>query len=329
MKTRPLFILAAMLVVLVGLKFWQSSKHDERLTRSGLEELFPAVAASEIGGFTVTGPAGTEIALERDGESWRVASSYGHRAAGDRVEQMLDELSGLRGEYRSEREAVLADYSLDDSRALHLRVFDLSGAELGHLLLGDRMTGVAGFFARRNGEDTAFAARGNLLGSLGIYGDEREPKARNFLDLKAFEVDRQEVDRIRIITNGGELELAKRFEAPAADSVVVDRSSYEWQVAGVPLDRAKTDGVLGALTSVHARDLLDPAGDYGFTAAARRAELHLADGSSRVVEFGAKVEAPEAGVAMRVYGDEAVYLVYDRLPDRIFKSREELLPESP
>jgi len=329
MKTRPLFILAAMLVVLVGLKFWQNSKHDERLTRSGLEELFPAMATSEIGKLAIAGPGGTEVILLRDGESWRVESSYGHPAAADRVENLLGDLTGLRGEYRSEKEAVLADYSLDDNRALHLRVFDLSGAELGHLLLGDRMTGAAGFFARRAGEDVAFAARGNLLGGLGIYGEEREPKAKTFLDLKAFEVDRQQVDRIRVIATDGELELAKRFEAPPADTVAVDRSKYEWQTAGAALDKAKVDGVLGALVSVHARDLLDPAGDYGFTDAARRVELHMAGGDSHVIEFGAKVESPEAGVPMRIYGDEAVYLVYDRLPDRIFKSREELLPETP
>ena len=46
-----------------------------------------------------------------------------------------------------------------------------------------------------------------------------------------------------------------------------------------------------------------------------------------MIEFGALISEPDPGVAMRVYGDEAVYLVYERLPDRIFKSREELLPD--
>lgn len=328
MKTRPLFVLAVLLLLLAGLKFMQSRRHDERVGRSGLEQLFPEVATDRVGKLVITGPAGTELLLQRSGADWRVESRYGHPAANDKVEGLLGELTGLLGEYRSDDEAVLVDYSLNEGSALHLRAYDLAGVELGHLLLGGRRTGAAGFFARRDGEQKAYAARGGLLGSLGVWGEEREPKAKTFLDLKAFEVDRQQVDRIHVMNEADRLELVKAFAPPPPDTLAVDRGDYEWRAGDTALDKAKVDGVLGALASVWARDLLDPAADYGFNEASRRAELHLADGSSAVLEFGATVNEPEAGVAMRVYGDKAVYLVYDRLPERIFKSREELVPDA-
>jgi hypothetical protein len=328
MKTKPLIILAVLLLALLGLKYMQSSRHDTRLARSSMELLFPDLAPDQFGSLSITGADGVELILERVGEGWIMPTSYGHAAAADKVERVLGELAGLMGDFRSEGKAVLADYALDEKQTIHLRARDLAGAELGHLLLGNSLTGGSGFFVRRAGEDTAYAARGNLLGSLGIWGEKRELAAKSFLDLKAFELDRQQVDRLRIIDADGELELSKVFAAPPADTVAVDRSQYVWRSGALTLDKAKTDGVLGALASIHAQNLLDPAGDYGFGDDPRRVELQLADGASRVIEFGAVVAEPAAGVAMRVYGDEAVYLVYERMPDRIFKEREELLPEA-
>ncbi len=328
MKTKPLIILAVLLLALLGLKYVQSNRHQTRLARSSMESLFPDTAGEQFGTLSLTGADGVELILERVGEGWILPTSYGHAAAADKVERVLDELAGLMGDFRSDNKSVLADYALDEQQAIHLRARDLAGAELGHLLLGSNLSGGSGFFVRRAGEDTAYAARGNLLGSLGIWGENREIAAKSFLDLKAFEVDRQQVDRLRIINAGGELELSKVFDAPPADTVAVDRSQYGWRSGALTLDKAKTDGVLGALASIQAQDLLDPAGDYGFSDNPRRVELQLADGGSRVVEFGVVVAEPAAGVAMRVYGDEAVYRVYERLPDRIFKSREELLPDT-
>ncbi|MCB1161051.1 DUF4340 domain-containing protein [bacterium] len=326
MKTRPLFILGAILVVLIALKFWQRSDHEAQLAESGLETVFPAMATGQIGRLVIDGPGEGQIELTRSGDQWRVDSSYGHPAAADKVDRLLGELVGLKGEFRSDKAAVLADYKLDDASAVQLTAYDLSGAELGHLLLGDRLKGAAGFFVRKAGEDRTYAASGNLLGDLGIYGDTRDPAARSFVDLKAVVLDRAQVDKLTLVEGATELELVKVFDAPPADTVAVDRSKYSWTLGKTTLDKAKADAVLGALVNIYARDLLDPAVDYGF-GGARRAQVTLADGSQTTIEFGESVTEPEAGVAMRVGGDSSVYLVYDKLPDRIFKAKADLLPD--
>jgi hypothetical protein len=326
MKMRPLFILGAVLLVLVGLKFVQKSSHESTLAESGFTELFPAIATGEIGRLVIDGPGPGTIELLRSGEAWRVETSHGHPAADDKLERLLGELVGLKGEFRSDRESVLADYALDDKRAVHLTAYDLSGKELGHLLLGERLTGAAGFFAMKAGEKKAYAASGNLLGDIGVWGESRDPAARSFLDLKVFTVDRQQVDAIPLTDGGKTLELTKAFDAPA-DTSAAGRSQYRWLAGKKELDRAKTDGVLGALANLQAQDVLDPAVDHGFTEAGRAVELRLADGSRRRLEFGRPISAPEAGIALRVSGGNAVYLVYEKLPERIFKTRDELLPD--
>ncbi len=326
MKTRPLFILVAILIVLIGLRYVQKSSHESTLAESGFATLFPAVATGEIGRLVIDGPGPGAIELLRGGDVWRVETSHGHPAAGDKMERLLGELVGLKGEFRSDRESVLADYALDDKRAVHLKAYDLSGKELGHLLLGERLTGAAGFFAMKAGEKSAYAASGNLIGDIGVWGETRDPVAKTFLDLKAFTVDRQQVDAITLTTGDKRLELAKAFAAPA-DTGAAGRSQYRWLAGQRELDRAKADGVLGALASIQAQNVLDPAAEHGFAGARRAVELKLADGSTRRLEFGGPVSAPEAGVALRVSGGGAVYLVYENLPERIFKTRDELLPE--
>jgi len=326
MKLRPLFILAAVLLVLVGLKFVQKSSHESKLAESGFSELFPALAPGEIGRLVIDGPGPGAIELLRSGEAWRVESSHGHPAADDKLERLLGELVGLKGEFRSDRESVLADYALDDKRAVHLIAYDLSGKELGHLLLGERLTGAAGFFAMKAGEKRAYAAGGNLLGDIGVWGENRDPVAKSFLDLKVLTVDRQQVDGIALATGDKTLELSRAFDAPA-DTGAAGRSQYRWLAGKKELDRGKVDGVLGALANLQAQDVLDPAADHGFAEAGRAVELRLADGSTRRLEFGRAISAPEAGVPLRVSGGSAVYLVYEKLPERIFKTRDELLPE--
>lgn len=326
MKTRPLFILGAVLLVLIGLKFVQRSSHESQLAQPSFETLFPAVAPGEIGRLVIDGPGEGKIELTRSGTDWRVDTSHGHPAAAEKVERVLNGLVGLKGEFRSDRESVLADYALDDKRAVHLTVYDLSGKELGHLLLGERLSGAAGFFAMKAGEKRAYATNSNLLGDLGVWGENRDPSPRSLLDLTVFTVDRQQVNAITLHDGDKTLALSKAFDAPA-DTSAAGRAQYRWLAGKKELDRAKTDALLGALGSIRATDVLDPTAEHGFAAARRSVELSLADGSTRRLEFGTPITAPEAGIPLRVNGAGSAYLVYEKLPERIFKNREDLLPD--
>jgi hypothetical protein len=336
-KARPLIILALVLAALVGLKYIQDRRHQSQLERSGLDALMPALPADQIGRIRLTGPGGEDVVLAQSGGEWVVETSYGHRADAAKIERLTADLAGLKGEFRSDKEAVLADYGLVDSTAIRMEIFDLSGQSRAALLLGDRAPTGAGFFVRKEGEMTAYAAGGNLLGNLGVWGDNRDPEGKRFLDLKVMAAERDAVDRLWFRDGEREVELVKAFPPAELDSTAIggeamppaapDRSQFTWMLNGAAARESSANAVLGAVTSIWARDLLDPAADYDFAGSAKSAGFVLADGTRKTLEFGAEVAEPETGVALRVKGEDGVFLVPSSLLDRIFKDDNEFEPE--
>ena len=328
MKTKPLIYLALILVVLAGLKLMQGASHDRQVGRTGLDDILAGLQGTEISRMTISGPTGPEVILSRGAVGWVVESSYGHPADTAKIDRIVAGLGDLSGEFRSNKSSVLADYALDDAQAIHLKVEDQSGAERAHLLLGNRLAGGSGYFVRKAGDDTAYAAQGNLIGDLGVYGEKRELEGKRFCDLKALSLERGDIDRLTIAQGDDVMTLTKSFAEPAEGGQPVDRSQYEWLLDGQPVKKSIADGMAGALAGVWARDLLDPGVGHGFAESRRSVEVAMLDGGITRVEFGETLTEPEAGLAMRIAGRGGVFLVPDYLNERLFKGREELLTEN-
>ena len=113
MKSKTLTILVAVLVVLAALKYMQTVRHRASLRQTGLESLVADLPATDMGRLVITGPSGKDVVLARSGSDWVLESSFGHPASASNIERLLGSLSGLKGEFRSDKEEVLADYGLD------------------------------------------------------------------------------------------------------------------------------------------------------------------------------------------------------------------------
>jgi len=328
MRGRTLIILGVVLVALVVVKVAMDRAHRSELERSGLEAVLPGdLAASEIGRLVVTGPAGEDVVLERRGLDWVVATKWGQPADGAKMQRLTESIAALTGEFRSDDAAVLADYGLDSTRAVRLKVYDTSGAERAALLLGDRQAGSGGFFVKTAASDRAYATRSNLVGELGIWGENRDPEGKRFLDLKIFTAAREDVDGITLTRGDEVIRLTKAFHEPAADSLPVDRTKFSWRVDGAEAEQSPCNSVLSALGGIWARDALDPAGDWAFADSAMVAEVSFADGTTKRLDFGLAMEEPEAGRALRVSGREGVFLVSPGLAERVFKARADFDPQ--
>ncbi|MCP4547365.1 MAG: DUF4340 domain-containing protein [bacterium] len=326
MKTKPLIIMAAMLLVLFGVKMIQTSQKNDRFREPVLKQMAPEFSLDQVGSFIIVAPGSEDITIAREGVGWIVVNRFAHKAKADNLDRLVTSLSGLNGEFRSDDPAVLADYNLDESSAITLRVQGLTDESLGELLLGKALANGSGLFVRKPGEDKVYSVPDNILGNLGVWGDDRLPKITFFLDLQALTLDRNEVDAITLEHEGATLELTKVFAPAPADTIPVDRMQYEWYLGDTRLDRAKVDGIAGALTSIWARDVIDPLASYDFNSSDMRAVLRMAGGDRSVVEFGRLIEGPERGVALRIMGDGSIYLAQENLPDQVFLDREELLP---
>ncbi|MFO7653720.1 MAG: DUF4340 domain-containing protein [Candidatus Krumholzibacteriia bacterium] len=355
LKTRNLIILAVVLLALLGVRLVLDRDHDRSVNRAGVDTLLPEDLTAEDLGSVVVGFGDDEeaLVLERHPDGWVVATAWDSRASEQRIDSLLDGLSGLGGEFRSDSPAVLADYGFTDSTTVRITGRDPQGQEVFAIEVGRKPERAVGNFVRRPGDDRVYLASRPVLANLGIHGAEPQaPQSRQFLDLQLQQLDRQEVDAIALYTPDGTVKLRKEFAEPAAvagDAAAGDaatdgvgfapgepgRGVWEWRLAeprSEPAAKTRADAVLGAVTSVRASDVADPDADlatYGLAEPERRAVVELTGGRTVTLAFGDRREAAEgatAGVYAQVEGEDTVWVVSEYVVNNIFKSRDDLVP---
>ncbi len=253
----------------------------------------------------------------------------------------MDDIAALKGELRSSNADVLADYQIDEAQGLHISAASSGGQELFHLVSG-KGSPAGGSFVRREGSNDVYVTRAGLRSSFGVWGDTpRVPDPKRWIDLEVNKTERNDVDKV-VLTSKNETivlekEMAMAPPAPpdtsaAADSVAapapgLDRTNWSWKKdAKGEIDKNKADAVLGTLCSLYAAEIADPAmeAEYGFGPEAKVAELVLASGDTKRIEFGK--ETPDGKrVYFRIAGGKPAE-IHKSSVDRIFQPRKELSP---
>ena len=116
----------------------------------------------------------TLVELKRSGDGWVVASLYDWPTKADRVNDLLDDVTGLSGELRSSRSDVLADFQIDDEGGFHLVGEAGGGSELFHLVVG-KNSPRGGSFVRAHGSDDVYLTSAAFRSSFGLWGDDPTP----------------------------------------------------------------------------------------------------------------------------------------------------------
>jgi len=348
---KTLGILAVILIVL-GLLATLTGKSRYSTDSSGgfvtiLEGIDPSSVQS-IRAWLGSAPD-SAVDLARSGDGWVVASRWDWKAKDDLVKRLLDDLSGLKGEKRASTGELLADFQADDENGLHLVGSGTGGTELFHLVVG-KSAPRGGTFVRREGSDDIYITQAALRSSFGVWGDEpKPPDAKRWIELRVYQGDRMDVDRVDVRDGSRDLVLEKEFAmvepappapaegdsaaaaepAPSAEPVP-DRSDWTWKPdqAG-EFDKNKVDGILGTLCSLYAFDVADPDSveSYGLVDPSRSVEIDLQDGSKVDVYFGKATEDGKK-VYFRVGKDGKPALIYSSTVDRIFAKREDLKPQA-
>ena len=348
-KNRNILILAAVLLVLLGISLVQKAGHKKSTGRSSTVKVVEgAVTADQLDRITLGfGEDEEAVVLLSEPTGWVVASAWNTPASKQRLDTLLRNVSDLSGEFRSDNESVLADYGLADEGSVKVRAYDKEGNLALAVDIGGKPERFPGNFVKRPGSSAVYLSQVNLLSQLGLYDGPAVPGNRHFLDLQAVREDRLAVDSITLDDDGRILELIKEFaeEKPVEgqetadgenEPAGLDRTTWEWKLtAPQPQAPAKTkaDGVLGSLVSIRALDVDDPAGDpatYGLAEPARTATMVRQDGTEMTLEFGNTREAEgdlQAGAWMKVRGKPTVWVVAEYTVNNIFKSVEDLLPE--
>jgi Domain of unknown function (DUF4340) len=344
-KTKNLVILGVVLVVLFGISLIQKASHD-RSTSGSAETVVVAGALTrdDVSRITISHGLDADVVdLIAAGGEWTVATAWNTRASQDRIDALLRSLENLSGEFRSDEESVVADYGLGSDSSVRIRAFGPVGDEVLAVDVGNKSERSQGQFIRVPGRADVYLSQTSVLSNLGLYDGPARPKSTHFMDLEAVKEDRLAVDRIVLEDAVERLELVKEFAMtePAADDTTgavptVDRLTWEWKStapSAQALAKTKADGVLGALVSVRAVDVDDPAGNleaYGLAVPAKRATLYFEDGRDLVLEFGSARGADgdrPAGTWMRVENEPTIWIVTDYAVNNAFKKLDELMPE--
>lgn len=354
-KNRNLLILAVVLVVLLGISLLQKADHTKSTNRSSTVKVVTGTfTADQLDRITLGQGTEAEIVdLISTPTGWVVASSWDTPANPTRIEGLLRNLSDLSGEFRSDSEAVLADYGLSEEEAVKVRAYDKEGNLAIAVDIGGKPERFPGNFLKRPGENAVYLSQVNLLAQMGLYDGPGAPAGKHFLELQAVKEDRLDVEKIILHDDGQILELVKEFAeavtVPGPDSVApegagegteaepaLDRTTWEWKLTAPhtkALAKTKADGVLGSMVTIRAIDVEDPSGDLaalGLANPARSATLFREDGSELTVEFGDTREAVDdlqAGTWMKVRGQPTIWVVNEYTVKNIFKTEEDLLPD--
>jgi len=326
-------------LILLGLLSWFTTQKRYATVEGGgfedvLTEPIDASAVHSIRAWIGAAPD-SAVELERSGDGWVVASSWGWPAKPALVDQLMTDLGELKGEKRSSSAEVLDDYQIDDEGGLHVVGEGAGGSELFHLVAG-KTAPRGGSFVRANGSNDVYASRSSLWSSFGVWGEEpTNPDPKRWLNLQVHRATAVNVESVTIRDGQREIVLQKELAAPAdtADSAAADPGREEWtwkpDAAGA-FDKSKVDGIVSTLCNLYASDAVVPVegeeDPYGLASPGRTVTLTLEDGTSTTIAFGNSREEDQK-TYLRVGDDGLPALIYDSTVDRVFQERDALKPK--
>ncbi len=140
MKNNSTTKLAVVFVVLAGASFLFSRTVERRYetgeTAKASQALFEDLAKEQVAKLSIAGPEDSEVALVREGDTWKVASEGGYRADQDQVDKALDALLGLKQGKVASRNPDLDEFELTGQQAIEVKAEDGSGEVLASVVLG-------------------------------------------------------------------------------------------------------------------------------------------------------------------------------------------------
>jgi len=318
MKPKQILIVLVAFVVL-GLLYWIQQKQQRPATQGlGYEQVLgEGLAGSDVREFKcyLSGREEEAIHLAREEEGWVVRSKFNAPAQESKVNELLDQLAGLKGELRSSSKEVLEDYGITDEGAVHLVLFDAEGEEIEHLLLGKRGPAWNETFVRRSGSSDVYLVGENLRNPFGLYAedDSQAPESKTWCDLVLMELSAGDLRRVEWSAPYRRVVLEQQEQAPPE----IEAASGEeappplppekiWALVepdfGVEPKQSGINRLTGALADVRVSDVIARGNlaEYGLDVPSATCSLVTQAGEIHHLRVG----APAGGGAYYVRRDE-------------------------
>jgi hypothetical protein len=337
MKLKTLLPLIIILVLLAAIALLRDSgsKTPTIIEQTRLETLAPEeLKARDMARIELFAGAKPDekVILERDGDRWRVASHFNAPVAADAIETYLDNMLGLKGEFRAtaDTDDQLAPYSLTQDEAFHVQAFTAEATEPGIDILFGKAPDFRSVFMRKAGDNRVFIEAVNLRKEAGLFGDDlaQAPTADKWLDKDIVKIDKEQVAKIALTTPDTHIAFEKQAKEvpppdPPAEEDAVELTpppapiiEHEWILtAGGPggdaFKQIGLDSLLQKLVAFTATTVVDPGKleDWGLDAPAFKAVIST-EGQEDIILEGGRPDPSGSGY-LRLAGakEEVVYEV--------------------
>lgn len=357
MKQKNLLILAVVFAALLVIVFVKKSGDQPLIITDSvaLKTLIPSdLAAADLGRLEMYIGEDTEnkLVLERDSENpemWHIASRFNAPVTATKIDEFLDTLVKLKGEFRQNAatDEVLQEFELSDAKAFHVTGYKKDASDAAFDLLIGESPKFEQAFARTTDSNDIYVINANLRSQAGMQGDtlDVEQAASTWLEKKIVDLDPDTIDRIDITTPTRQLVLAKQVTQPEPDAATTEEPADEagdetaadepipaaepvekWVVESGGLDQpvkeAGINGLARTFDSLYASDIVDPAKkvEYGLEPPMFRAVISLADKDEDIVLEGGKPANSEDEGFIRVASskNDVVYTVASYNFERTF-----------
>ena len=348
MKTKNLIILLLVLVVLVGIAVGRSMMKPAPTIEQAVElpSLLPAgLAKADIAAVTVFlgGHPEEPVTLTQDAanaDKWRVTTHFDAPAKLDKVEEFLDKVVGLQGEFRAtiDTDEGLEEFQLTDAAAFHVQGMKKGVEEPAFEILVGKAPAHNQVFMRAAGSNDVFIVPDNLRRDAGLWTDDSDkaPEADPWLDKSVVSIETETLAKLDITTPDKHLVFENREKpsetpepAPEEEAAPVEPEAkepeYEWVLAeggpGIDYKKSGFSSMLNAFPSLTASAIVDPAkrAEWGLDQPAFRLAITVKDQEEPVVIEGGRLDASGDGyVQVAGAAHDVVYQLSKSQFERIF-----------
>lgn len=320
MKKKSIFILLGILVALVLITVIMENTGKRDAKKADEESiLFPGFAADQVSSIEIK-VKDKEVRLNKEGDSWLVATADNYPADQESVEKILDKFAELKSKLTVSKSAAKHfQFEVDAVSGISVVMMGKSDEDvLAHLFVGKIGSDFTSTYIRKAEQDAVFLADGYLK-SLFDKG------ARGWRDRKIFDFDTNQVQR---------LTLASQDKETIA---IESQGDGNWQIIEPEVSPGKKDAVDKIISDISklsadnfaekkepTEEGADPLKEYKLDEPLSTFTVDLKDGSVRILHVG---DQSNQSFYVKKEGQDTVFMLYKSKIDRIFKDIEDLKAE--
>ncbi len=274
MKPKHLIVLAGILGVLLVVGYLARRPQEARpiTAEVGYVKLMPdSVVPEAVTAIAFAQGGETVVKLVKKKGDWVIQTEWDAPAKEEKVEKLLADLKDAMGTVASENEELHETYQVSEDKGIHVRLYTHTPDKPAFELVLGKNKGYEYTFVRLAGQKKVYESTKDVLGHFNVYGDDRKPKYKPWLDKVVLKADKDEMTRVEVRYPDHTLVFAREAKektddeeggAEADPGKTEGETLGDWQLVsggpGVSVKKDKLKDYIGDIAEIEARNVVAP-----------------------------------------------------------------------